>query len=166
MDKIDYKIIDNFLPKEEFERLSNIVMSNEFAWYWQSKINIEHTSEVDYTSYFTHVCFNHNSINSPTFYEFKNILDILKVKAVIRLKINCYPNTGKLDVHEPHSDEPYPHKGFILYFNTCNGHTILGDGTKIESIANRALLFDPSIPHQSTNATDVKARFNINMNYF
>jgi len=166
MSKTEYQIIDNFLPIDDFKRLSEIVMGNGFAWYWQPNINEEHKSDVDYTSYFTHMCYNHNNVNSPTFYEFEKILKLLDVKAIIRLKINCYPNTGKFDTHEAHSDYPYSHKGCIFYFNTCNGYTILNDGTRIESIANRALLFDPSLPHQSTNATDVKARFNVNMNYF
>ena len=37
---------------------------------------------------------------------------------------------------------------------------------KIESIENRALLFDPSIEHRSTTCTDAKGRININFNYF
>ena len=53
----------------------------------------------------------------------------------------------------------------MFYFNTCDGYTKLNDGTKVESVANRALFFDPSIPHQSTNCTNAKARFNININY-
>ena len=43
---------------------------------------------------------------------------------------------------------------------------ILADGTKIKSVANRALLFDPFEFHSSTTTTDAKARFNMNVNYF
>ena len=49
--------------------------------------------------------------------------------------------------------------------NTCNGFTILDDGTKIDSIENRALLFDPSKLHHSTTCTDEKVRINIILNY-
>jgi hypothetical protein len=52
-----------------------------------------------------------------------------------------------------------------LSLNDCNGYTVIGD-KKIESKANRALFFDPSVEHNSTNCTDEKARFNINFNYF
>ena len=40
------------------------------------------------------------------------------------------------------------------------------DGTKIESVANRVLLFDSSRPHSSTRCTDQKVRVNINLNYY
>ena len=50
--------------------------------------------------------------------------------------------------------------------NTCDGYTKLKDGTKIDSVANRVLLFDPSKEHCSTTTTNVPARFNININYF
>ena len=44
--------------------------------------------------------------------------------------------------------------------------TILNDDIMIESVENRVLLFDPSLPHSSTTCTNAKARFNININYF
>ena len=40
------------------------------------------------------------------------------------------------------------------------------DKTKIDSVENRILFFDPSIPHDSENCTDQKVRVNININYF
>ena len=60
---------------------------------------------------------------------------------------------------------PFPHKGFLFYVNTNNGFTILEDGTKVESIANRALFFDSSKSHKSTTCTDEDIRVNININY-
>ena len=65
-----------------------------------------------------------------------------------------------------HIDYPFPHKGAILSLNTCNGYTKLEDGTKVDSVANRILLFDASTPHCSTTTSDTTARFNININYF
>ena len=163
----DHKIIDNFLSEDKFKRLSSIVMGYDFPWFYEPNIETKHKSNSnDVTSYFTHVCFVENKINSQLFYEFEPLIELLEVRALIRLKVNCYPNTNNLDIHQPHVDYSYVHKGCILYLNTCNGYTILEDGTKIESIANRVLLFDPSLPHQSTNATSTKARFNVNINYF
>ena len=42
---------------------------------------------------------------------------------------------------------------------------MLEDGTKVESIQNRLLLFAPSKTHNSTSCTDAKVRVNINFNY-
>ena len=41
----------------------------------------------------------------------------------------------------------------------------LEDGTKIDSIANRILLFDSSKKHCSTTTTNTFARINININF-
>ena len=60
----------------------------------------------------------------------------------------------------------YKHCGLIFYLNTNNGFTILDDGTKIESVENRALFFDPSKRHCSTTCTDSIFRSIIIINYF
>jgi hypothetical protein len=54
----------------------------------------------------------------------------------------------------------------VFSLNTCDGFTSLEDGTKIESIENRLLLFDSNKPHASSTCTNAKARFNMNFNYF
>ena len=57
-----------------------------------------------------------------------------------------------------HVDMNYSHSGAILSLNTCDGYTKLKDGTKIDSVANRILLFDASEEHCSTTTTNVPAR--------
>jgi hypothetical protein len=165
-----YKVIDNFLPQSEFDRLQNFMMSTDFDWYFNLLINHNHDEE-DKTSYFTHILYHKmNSYWVPRisgFYrEFKIFEEMLDIKAMIRVKANLYPNTKEKVTHAPHVDYDFKHKGCVFSINTCNGGTILNDGTVIESIANRALLFDSSKPHSSTSCTDQKARINLNINYF
>jgi hypothetical protein len=81
-----------------------------------------------------------------------------------RVKVNCYTRSEKIIKHKAHKDYEIPHKGAILSLNTCNGGTYIGKKF-IKSVANRILLFDPSVLHSSTNCTDEKARFNININW-
>jgi hypothetical protein len=64
-----------------------------------------------------------------------------------------------------HVDQNFKHKGIILYVNNNDGYTKLIDGTKIESIENRALFFDSSKKHCSTTCTNAESRINININY-
>ena len=59
----------------------------------------------------------------------------------------------------------FGHKAAILYLNTNDGYTIIGD-EKVESIANRLLRFDATQMHHSTTCTDQQYRANINFNYF
>jgi len=163
-----YEVIDNFLPKEDFKRLQEI-LPERVPFYFQKTINGFHSeSEKDTTFYMTHMLYNweDNYPDYSTFYnDYKIILDKLEVKSLVRMKINLYPRTDKIETHKSHYDYPYEHKGCIFSLNTCNGATILEDGTKIKTVANRALLFDPSKEHSSTSCTNAKTRLNVNINY-
>lgn len=165
------KVIDNFLPEEEFKRLQKIVML-DIPWFFQPSINTAHKD--DNTCYFTHTIYNYGRypriLSGQYFEHFKQLSDKLEIHSLIRMKLNLYPKTTEIETHEPHTDYSYNHKGCILSFNTCNGGTILydekGNITKVDSVENRALLFDPSQLHSSTSCTNAKARFNVNINYF
>ena len=93
-------------------------------------------------------------------------LEVLNVKSIIRARVLLYPNQGKFIEHDPHVDFEYSHNAALLYFNDNDGYTKMEDGTKIESVANRNVIFDGSTPHNSTNCTNEKARFVLAVNYF
>ena len=98
----------------------------------------------------------------------QNLLIQINYSFLIRAKANCYPRSDRKITHPKHldyRDYKSPTKGLILSLNTCNGATILENGKEVKSVANRALFFNPSKPHASTNCTDQHARFNINVNY-
>ena len=59
----------------------------------------------------------------------------------------------------------FSHSAALFSLNTCDGYTKLKDGTKINSVANRVLLFDAGEEHCSTTTTDDFTRVNININY-
>ena len=162
-----YKLIENFLPEDKFKQIQNIVFSDSFPYYYHPHLNNNH-KEDDKSSYFTHTLFtqNRNYVASDFYNDFRFIEDILDVKALIRMKVNLYPRMNEIVTHALHNDRDFEHKGCILSMNTCNGSTILHDDTKIDSIENRALIFNPSKLHASTSCTNEKARINIILNYF
>tara|TARA_Y100001973_G_scaffold90006_1_gene136996 strand:- start:253 stop:759 length:507 start_codon:yes stop_codon:yes gene_type:complete len=167
--KTEYEVIDNLLPKDYFNELKEIVMSDEISWFWNKNINRFHKhNEDDFTSYFTHNLFNMklSYIYSEYYKHFHRFWSYLNMRALMRMKLNLYPRTDTIEIHEPHIDYDDDHKGCIFSFNTCDGFTKLEDGTKIESVENRALLFNPSKIHSSSSTTNDKARVNININYF
>jgi len=181
---LNYKIVDDFLPEAFFYLLYNNILDHKrsFTWHYLSSVSQEQSSD---GCYFVHIFYgdpflwpggNENFRNgiSQFFYEFisptinymMSTGDEWELKSLMRCKSNLYPQTDKIKEHDWHSDREFSHKGSILYLNTNNGYTILEDGTKIESIANRMLFFDPSIKHKSTTCTDKSCRLNINFNYF
>lgn len=160
------KIIKNFCKKEIFDKLVQEIIEFENVPFFFNKSvaygTDKHTKE---NFYFTHTVYEKQRPNSQMYDLFLPILTQLKVKALIRIKINLYTRTEKLHHHNPHKDYTFKHKGCILSLNDCDGFTVIGK-QKIPSIANQALLFDPSKEHNSTTCTDKQARININFNYF
>jgi len=164
---IDYEVIDNFLPEKEFSILYDTITSTDFPWYYQANtIFANEDSNREKIYYFTHLVVVDSNINSPYFEYFKEIITILDVKNIMRIKINLTPSTPKVIKENEHQDYNFTHKGALLYLNTNNGPTVLEDGTKIDSIRNRLLKFDPSRLHSASRCSDQKVRLNINFNYF
>lgn len=166
---MSYKVIDDYLPKQEFENIKNIIVNDDlnFPWYYNKFLNNRDYGEINDHFYFVHVVYNKYLKNSDYFDDLLPLITKINPKALIRIKANAYPKNGNdIIKHGSHTDYDFSHKGAIFYLNTNNGKTILEDDTKIDSIENRILFFDASKPHSSTNCTDAKMRFNINVNYF
>ena len=172
-----YEVIDNFLDKEYFDELVALLVEEEkgdgydiMPWYFRSSIAYlkGHKKSVpssDNLFYMSHMFYEFNTPRSNLYEKIIPILEKLNMKCLIRVKGNFYPNTEILHEHQMHDDYDFSHSGAILSLNTCDGYTKFKDGTKIDSVANRILLFDSSEEHCSTTTTNVPARINININY-
>ena len=184
-----HKVIDNFLDKEYFDSLVTIFINKEkgvgdflerdrwheekknmsvsqrasvLPWFFQTD---KEWTQQDKIFYMTHVFYEKNEPKTSFYEMIKPLLAKMKIRCLIRLKANLFPNTETLHEHTMHIDYNFPHTGAILSLNTCDGYTKLKDGTKINSVANRLLLFDAAEKHCSTTTTNVAARVNININY-
>ena len=163
---MQYEVIDNYLPQEEFEKIRDVMMSQDFPWFYSAYVAFKGKVDDDNSMCFTHSFYKNSLVNSNFFELTLPLIFKLNAKALIRVKGNMYPNVGSSLNNEPHVDYDFEHKGAIYYLNTNNGPTVLEDGTKIDAVENRILLFDASKKHNSTHCTDQKVRVNININYF
>jgi len=169
------KIVDNFLSKEDFYNLNEIIKNaNEHGfWTFNDTITDANGEEIDLnnSSYFTHAIYNYNvpvtTHRNLMEFIFKSFLpELIDFNSLLRIKANLFTWTEKLQEFSLHADcGDLKCKGAIFYFNTCDGYTHFEDGTKVESVENRMLFFDASTLHGSTNTTDSKHRMNINFNY-
>jgi hypothetical protein len=161
---MQYEVIDNYLSLEEFTPIRDLLMGGWFPWFFSDTVTYNDEDNNPY--YFAHKFYDDHAVNSQSYTNIRPLIAKIAPKSIIRIKANLYPNMGKLIENSWHTDYPFEHKGAIFYINDNNGYTILEDGTKIESRANRILFFDASKQHKSTHCTDVKSRVNINLNYF
>jgi len=160
------KTEQDFLMKEIFNNIkNNIIHDNFFPWFLKEKLN-ENQENSALDSYFTHTFYLNNNINSDKFNLIKPLIDKLKAKALLRVVANFYYRTDKIVEHPMHCDYQFPHKGALLSLNTCDGFTILEDGTRVPSVENQLLHLATDKPHASTSTTNAKGRFNIIVNYF
>ena len=159
-----YQIKDDFLPHDEWKRIHDVMMSEDFTWNYNC--NNYGATDGQYPQ-LTHMFYFPNSGPVSTFSSLLTpLIHELDPLALIRIKANM---NWKVDeaIHRPF------HVDFggidcttsIYYINTNNGYTLLDDGTKIESVANRLLRFDSQIQHAAVPATDVTRRVLININY-
>ena len=162
-----YEVIDNFLPKNEFDQIKQVMTGYNFPWFLQNFVAYSDVPKKSHW-YFCHK-FYEDGRHGPSHYY--NLIDEIFLKgklncgAIFRVKGNLYPKDENHIEHDWHIDYNFNHNGAIFYVNTNNGYTILEDGTKIESIENRMLPFDPGKRHKSTNCTDTEYTININFNY-
>lgn len=161
-----YQIIDNFLSEKKFLNVKNKILNPEFTWNLVPKVSDTNENlKITSSYYFTHMFYSGFFVDQNCNI-FADILNKLDVKSLIRIKANLYPSTNNIEHHWEHTDFDYEHKGAIFYLNTNDGLTILEDGTEIQSIENRILLFNPSKSHKSTTCTNDKCRVNVNFNFF
>jgi hypothetical protein len=160
----EIKIKDNFFEQETFNSIFNAISSDEFPWFYLNGIaNKEDLSDLG----FYHILYyNHRPNSSFADHIISPIVAAVKPKAIIRCRVSSYLMGGKIIHHAWHKDWPYSHKAFMLYLNTNDGYTSFKDGTKINCVANRAVFFDPSVLHRSSNCTDQERRLVLTMNYF
>lgn len=160
------KTEQNFLMPEIFNNIrDNIIHDSFFPWFLKHKLN-DNQKDSDLDTYLTHTFYTDHNVNSERFNLVVPLLNKLKAKALIRVVANFYYRTDKIVEHAMHCDYPFPHKGALLSLNTCDGATILEDGTRISSVENQLLHLATDKPHASTSTTNAKGRFNIIVNYF
>ena len=172
---MDVKTIQDFLPKQSFNRLSQIIFAPTFHWYLTTSIASPYLKSKENSKlfYMSHLVYEKEKYVKVNLND-QAIIDLLLEKLapeegnlqLIRMKINFYPNTTELHEHDYHRDFEYSHMGAILALNTCDGYTKIREtDTKYHSWANTLLSFNPSEDHCSTTTTNAIGRFNININY-
>ena len=138
-------------------------------WFFQPSISYpkghKKWAVEDKLFYMIHILYDQNMPVSPHYDKMIPLLEKLNANCLLRVKANLYPNTEILHEHPMHTDSDYSESTALLSLNTCDGYTKLKDGTKIDSVANRVLLFNASEEHCSTTTTNVSVRITININY-
>ena len=157
------EIKDNFLDKTLFLKIKNLMIDSYMPWFFNNEIN--EVNNKDY--YFTHLFVNDNkSVSSLSKDIIAPLMNNINHKKILKAKANLFLKQNINTEYGFHTDYPkdFKHTTILFAINTNNGYTEFEDGTKIESIENRLIIFDGQLTHQSVGQTDTKQRINLNIN--
>ena len=167
------EIIDQFLDSSEFDLLHDFIMGEEMLWYFNSYVDYG-ISDYRFVDDPDNYQFVHNfytigkGTRSYLLSTLAPIIEKINCNKLLRVKSNLNPKTSKHIKRNFHIDSDTTwnkHKTSILYINTNNGWTEFEDGSKVNSVSNRMVIFDGHIRHAGVTCTDEKTRILINFNY-
>ena len=158
------KVIDEFLPNEEFILLHSLLMGDQFPWCFNPhQVGNSPTDTSDF--FFSHTFFKEMQIHSMFYMDY--ILPFVKrmnIHALYGVRANLLVNTNSPVESLMHNDQLVGETA-IFYVNSNNGFTRFEDGKIVESVENRLVMFDSTIKHQAVSQTNVNRRVVINFNY-
>lgn len=191
-------IQEDFLPKDLFSRIEEVMFGKEIKWDYQPNATYPpekkgafqklihrgpssfSEEDTEYQSCFNHLFWGYNGSEChwSEFYDELCVpfLKRLEIPFVCRIKANLLvkqsrPSIGAwhLDItaNTPSETKLLKHYCTAIYYcNTNNGYTELeiskNKTKKIESVANRLVLFPTSVKHRAIGQTDENARIVIN----
>tara|TARA_R100000008_G_scaffold26289_1_gene14377 strand:- start:43 stop:585 length:543 start_codon:yes stop_codon:yes gene_type:complete len=162
-----HQIYDNFLDTRGFKVVRDCLLHQDFPWYYNPTITgTDYDHDVDlfqfvhpfYMESPHHMKSKHTNFIAP-------VLQKLAPKRIIRVKANLRTKASGIHKSDFHVDTLEKGKTAIFYINSNNGYTEFKDGTKVNSVANRLVLFDTDMMHLGTSCTDEKIRVVLNINY-
>jgi len=168
----NFIINDNFLSPQDFETIKNEVTATEFQWSFSKYV--DHSEEDLTPGQFVHTAY-YGSVPISDFYN--RLAPILEQKldccCLYRIKLNLQPRLPEPFTYMFHSDlsgdfeeDVASHwSTAILYINTNNGYTEFENGEKVESVANRLVMFPANFKHRGVTQTDEQTRIMINFNF-
>jgi hypothetical protein len=96
------------------------------------------------------------------------IINALEVASLIKVKANMTAAWSSIERFSPHIDNSLVGaKTAVFYLNDNDGYTEFVDsGQRVESVANRIVIFPSTTKHLGTTHTNSKTRIVLNINFF
>ena len=124
---VNYEVIDNFLPTEDFIKIKEQILGDYFPWYLNDYITNKDEKKnygEKYYFQFTHCFLKDELVNSDWMKILFPLLNKINPKKIFRIKSNLQANTDNPITYDFHVDSSVCNTTAIYYINTNNGKTI------------------------------------------
>jgi len=166
------QIIDNFLEEEHFQPIAEYCLGRFCPWSFNEGIISPGIPKDSWQLVHTFYSSNAGLEISPAVELLNPILQKIDPQVLLRVKANLTPKSPLITVIKPYHEDwggltkqGISYMTGILYVNTCNGYTEFKNGEKVDSVANRFVIFPGHMYHGgSTTTSDIK-RVVINVNW-
>ena len=167
-DKMNYKIIDNFLNNEDFQLIKNTMLDINFPWFYYKTKTFKDEKETLYNFQFVHNFYANYGANSNFLDLMSPLITKINPIAIAKIKANMTMKSDEIVEYGYHTDYTTDSnlKTAVFYLNNNNGYTKFEDGSCIDSVENRLLIFDSQLKHTGTSCTDQRFRAVINLNFY
>jgi hypothetical protein len=163
------RIIDNFIAVDDFKEIQNTLLGPWFPWYFNNDIISPEITRSEsnnlYNFQFIHTFYKNYAPQSQWVDLINPLIKKLNPLAIFRIKANLNTFKNKNFHYGFHVDNDFEKiTSGIYYINTNNGKTVFKDGTEIDAVENRLVLFNSQTEHSGMSCTDQKSRCVINVN--
>lgn len=165
----EIQVIDNYLPQQDFLKLQEF-FENHLMWQFSPFVTnnpLQGKTPRDDEFQFVHIFYYPNKgVVSQRVDQITPLVNKLVPRILVRIKANLNTRTDHIVQRDWHVDYDLGNKTAIYYVNTNDGYTAFESGEKVESVANRIVIFDGHKRHAGTTCTNHKQRIVLNLNYF
>ena len=167
----DIQVYDQFLKEDDLKKLDRVFCQDVATWHYNDMVVSPTEEYTDYNFQFIHSIYKDCQFVSEHHPLVYPILANLDAKVLLRIKFNLGIRTPEIIERKMHQDyydvipENVPYKVAIFYLNTNDGYTLFESGDKVESVANRIVMFDGKLKHCGTTCTNSNTRVVLNINY-
>jgi hypothetical protein len=152
------QIVDDFLTPLEHKVIYDHLMGEDTAWFYSDGLDYPGDGNFQFVHFYH---WNHEWRADISYLQ--PILDKLNPYAICKIKANLLTPTKEVKVNGWHVDvESNKFTTCIYYVNDNDGYTEFEDGTKVESKANRLVMFNSALKHRGTTSTEKRVVLNLN----
>ena len=170
---MNVEVIDNFLDNDSFSKVQQFFCNDLIDWHYNTTVVSDTENDSIDNFQFINIFYRYGLPSSNHYKEIIPLLSQLKARVLFSVKSNLNVRTPEIVERELHIDDQFldankqsiSFKVGIYYLNDNDGYTYFEGGKKVQSVANRMVIFPSNVLHAGTTCTDQKTRIVLNFNY-